>query len=290
MTSTDLLTRRRKLSGGPPLVKELQATNDCWEVENQPLPGWSALKHILTNNKHQSAGCVYRFVHMCVYAYKCKCVRNSNNQWKRGHQLRSGVGTWEGWRRVPGGGCREERGQIIEFYFESKHSSTSDQEQHRCFTQWRTLRHGHCDVCYNIHYLSFLLSLTSLYYLFKPFIHAKQGSWSYLSFQCLLLFSTSPKIFPCYLSNHKIQNLLHFNHTKPSTICKIYIQGTRTSHGSLCSCGLSKRKTESRAEACCPPLHLPSWSCTAQHLPMAITTYKLLAVKNGLYSLLEDMK
>lgn len=105
---------------------------------------------------------------------------------------------------MPGGGWREERGQVIEFYFESEHSSTSDQEQLRCFTQWHTLRHGHCDVCYNIHYLSFLLSLTSLYYL-NLSSHAKQGSWSYLSFQFLLLFSTSPKIFPCYLSNHKIQ-------------------------------------------------------------------------------------
>lgn len=106
-----------RVPGVPPLDKELQAVNDCWEKENYPPPGPSLPvqcrvidqygKNIHTTNKNRLVGLhLYTFAYTHSYAHNK--VKKRLSTW--GSQRRSRGDSWEGVE-----GEKRERNTVIRF-------------------------------------------------------------------------------------------------------------------------------------------------------------------------------
>lgn len=102
-----------RVPGVPPLDKELQAVNDCWEKENYPPPGPSLPvqcrvidqygKNIHTTNKNRLIG-----LHLYTFAYTHSYAHN---------KVKKRLSTWGGVRgaqeEIVGRGWREKKEKEI---------------------------------------------------------------------------------------------------------------------------------------------------------------------------------
>lgn len=72
-----MLVRRREISRAPPLHKELQAADGCWERESWPFPGMSLFVDCSIQNghpwdhKHTNKKNRLSRLYLCVYAHTC---------------------------------------------------------------------------------------------------------------------------------------------------------------------------------------------------------------------------